>query len=89
MDAHHHQITKLSHSINAIGPAPHRMDADRTSQDASHTSSSSSSLPNQAIKLVTHVAWQAGMLLPLAAAAARPQTPHLMGRGADGVDAMA
>jgi hypothetical protein len=21
---HHHQITKLSHSINAIGPAPHR-----------------------------------------------------------------
>jgi hypothetical protein len=20
---HHHQITKLSHSINAIGPAPH------------------------------------------------------------------
>jgi hypothetical protein len=22
---HHHQITKLSHSINAIGPAPHRM----------------------------------------------------------------
>jgi hypothetical protein len=22
--AHHHQITKLSHSINAIGPAPHR-----------------------------------------------------------------
>jgi hypothetical protein len=23
-DHHHHQITKLSHSINAIGPAPHR-----------------------------------------------------------------
>jgi hypothetical protein len=23
---HHHQITKLSHSINAIGPAPHRCD---------------------------------------------------------------
>jgi hypothetical protein len=23
-DDHHHQITKLSHSINAIGPAPHR-----------------------------------------------------------------
>jgi hypothetical protein len=22
--AHHHQIAKLSHSINAIGPAPHR-----------------------------------------------------------------
>jgi hypothetical protein len=22
--SHHHQITKLSHSINAIGPAPHR-----------------------------------------------------------------
>jgi hypothetical protein len=21
---HHHQITKLSHSINAIGPAPHQ-----------------------------------------------------------------
>jgi hypothetical protein len=21
---HHHQITKLSHSINAIGPTPHR-----------------------------------------------------------------
>jgi hypothetical protein len=21
---HHHQITKFSHSINAIGPAPHR-----------------------------------------------------------------
>jgi hypothetical protein len=24
LPAHHHQITKLSHSINAIGPAPHR-----------------------------------------------------------------
>jgi hypothetical protein len=24
LDHHHHQITKLSHSINAIGPAPHR-----------------------------------------------------------------
>jgi hypothetical protein len=24
MSVHHHQITKLSHSINAIGPAPHR-----------------------------------------------------------------
>jgi hypothetical protein len=24
LEDHHHQITKLSHSINAIGPAPHR-----------------------------------------------------------------
>jgi hypothetical protein len=26
---HHHQITKLSHSINAIGPAPHRSGRNR------------------------------------------------------------
>jgi hypothetical protein len=27
---HHHQITKLSHSINAIGPAPHRSGRNHT-----------------------------------------------------------
>jgi hypothetical protein len=35
---HHHQITKLSHSINAIGPAPHRGGRKREHRSARSTS---------------------------------------------------
>jgi hypothetical protein len=33
---HHHQITKLSHSINAIGPAPHRSGRKREQMCMTH-----------------------------------------------------